>query len=109
MTDTENNTANEYNYYNETGTYIGQSEGFSPQEDLFHQAHYVFSSENETIKNGDTVTDIEKDIERYQGERLTISVSHIGRLMELNRKIEKLEKLLEQKKSNLDAPLKQLG
>jgi len=109
MTDEEEQNINEYNYYSDNGALIGQSEGPSPQEDLFQQAQYVFTDKNSTNQNDDVTSSIEEDIKKFEKERLTISVSHIGRLMDLNKKIETLEQLLEQKKTEHVGPLKKAG
>ena len=109
MEDTKVEPVNEYNYYSENGIYIGHSEGASPQEDLFQQAHYVFSDEPEENKNEKTIFEIEQDLKTFQKERLNTSVSHIGRLMDLNRRIENLENLLEKKKNEQNTPLKKAG
>ena len=106
---TETEPVNEYNYYSENGHFIGHSEGISPQEDLFQQAHYVFSGEKEADKNNNTISDIEQDLKNFRKERINTSVSHIGRLMDLNRKIENLEQLLEHTKNEQSTPLKKAG
>ena len=109
LEDTKVESVNEYNYYSENGNYIGHSEGASPQEDLFQQAHYVFSDEAEANKNEKAISEIEQDLKEFQKERLNTLVSHIGRLMDLNRRIENLENLLDQNKNEQNTPLKKAG
>lgn len=99
--DTQNETGHgsegegEFKYYNASGVFVGKSSGFTPEADLYKKAHYVILNDSDMIKNLDPVSVVQRDIARYREELLTVPISHMNKIMELNHLIQNLEKFLD--------------
>ena len=81
----------EFQYFNEDGVFIGKSEGAVPDESLFNQAHYVFDSNSDVVKNLDLMAIMQRKLKNLRAELVKVPVQHIDRIMELNRQIQELE------------------
>jgi len=81
----------EFQYFNEDGVFIGKSEGTVPDESLFDQAHYVFDSNSDVVKNLDLMAIMQRKLKNLRAELVKVPVQHIDRIMELNRQIQELE------------------
>ena len=89
-------TFREFHYYNEDGVFIGKSEGSCPQKDLFEQAHYVFDNQSEIIKNQDLLAITKRKLRNVRNQLIDIPMQDISKIMELNQRIEQLEKSIEE-------------
>lgn len=105
MWNSEPEEVREFHYYNEEGVFIGKSEGLSPQQDLFTQAHYVFDSDSDIVKNQDLLAIAERKLQNLRQKLIQIPMQDINLIMELNQEIHELEQNIERlRQQNLDLP-----
>lgn len=95
MWNSEPEEVREFHYYNEEGVFIGKSEGLSPQQDLFTQAHYVFDSDSDIVKNQDLLAIAERKLQNLRQKLIQVPMQDISRIMELNQEIQQLELSIE--------------
>lgn len=95
MWEPESDSMREYHYYNEEGVFIGRSEGPSPQQDLFDQAHYVFDDQSEIIKNLDLLAIAKRKLANLRKELVGVPLKDITRIIELNKEIAELDANIE--------------
>ena len=81
----------EFQYFNEEGVFIGKSEGTAPEEHLFQQAHYVFDSNSDVVKNLDLVAIMQKRLKNLRQELVNVPMQQMEKIMDLNRRIRELE------------------
>ncbi len=81
----------EFQYFSEDGVFIGKSEGLQPDEQLFRQAHYVFDSSNDVVKNLDLLAIMRRRLLNLRRELVNVPVQQMERIMEINRQIQVLE------------------
>lgn len=84
----------EYAYFDRSGKQIGQTQGATPQEDLYRQAHYVVVNQEDMIKNCDSKTQIAADLKQCEKDLLNTSVSNMSEILYLNRLIRALKRCL---------------
>ncbi|AUM14008.1 hypothetical protein [Ketobacter alkanivorans] len=95
MWDSDPDDMREYHYYNEEGVFIGKSEGHSPQQDLFEQAHYVFDDQSDIVKNLDLLAIARRKLANLRKELIGVPLKDITRIIELNKQIAELEANIE--------------
>lgn len=81
----------EFQYFNEDGVFIGKSEGKQPDEHLFRQAHYVFDSNNDTVKNLDLLIIMQRKLKNLRSALVKVPIQQMDQIMEINRQIQELE------------------
>ena len=81
----------EFQYFNEDGVFIGKSEGTQPEDELFRQAHYVFDSNNDTLKNLDLLMIMRRKLKNLRVALVNVPIKQIDQIMEINRQISELE------------------
>lgn len=81
----------EFLYYTADGVYLGQSEGYAPDEHLFNQAHYVFDSNSDIIKNLDILAASRKKLVALRKKLIAVPIKDMVKIMELNHQIKSLE------------------
>ena len=82
----------EFQYFNEDGVFIGKSEGSQPDEQLFQQAHYVFDSNNDTVKNLDLLMIMRKKLKNLRTALVNVPLQHMDQIMDINQQIVELER-----------------
>jgi hypothetical protein len=92
----------EFQYFNEDGVFIGKSEGTQPDEHLFRQAHYVFDSNNDTVKNRDLLIIMQRRLKNLRATLIKVPIQQMDQIMEINRQIRELEQnIAEQEQRDL--------
>jgi len=86
----------EFQYFNEDGVFIGKSEGPQPDEQLFRQAHYVFDSNNDTVKNLDLLIIMRRKLKNLRSALVNVPIQQMDQILEINRQIEELEQNIEE-------------
>lgn len=81
----------EFQYFNEDGVFIGKSEGFRPDDELFRQAHYVFDSNNDTLKNLDLLVIMRHKLKNLRRMLVNVPIQQMDQIMDINRQIQELE------------------
>lgn len=102
MWESDTDIVREYHYYNQDGVFIGKSEGSSPQQDLFDQAHYVFDDQSDIVKNLDLLAVAKRKLAHLRKELIGVPLKDITRIIELNKQITELE-------TNIDALAKSVN
>ena len=87
----EDEPLREFQYFNEDGVFIGKSEGTLPDEQLFQQAHYVFDSNNDTIKNLDLLVILRKKLKNLRTALVNVPIQQMDQIMEINQQIREVE------------------
>ncbi len=87
----DDETLREFQYFNEDGVLIGKSAGARPDEDLFRQAHYVFDSNNDSVKNLDLLMIMRKKLKNLRVALIKVPLQQMEQIMEINRQIVELE------------------
>lgn len=91
MPGTDDDPQREFHYFDQDGVFIGKSEGAQPDEQLFRQAHYVFDSNNDTLKNLDVLLILRRRLKNLRAALVKIPLQQIAQIMEINRQIRELE------------------
>ncbi len=84
----------EFQYFNEDGVFIGKSEGSQPDDTLFRQAHYVFDSNNDTLKNLDLLMIMRRKLRNLRSALVKVPIQQMDQIMDINRQILELEQNL---------------
>jgi len=91
MTESTQEPARQFQYYDEDGVYIGKSEGLVPDEDLFNQAYYIFDDQSDIIKNLDILGSLHKRLKNLKTDLARVPMKDMKKIMELNRQIKILD------------------
>lgn len=84
-----------FDYYDQQGNRLAQSQGTTPEAAWFDQAHYVVINQSELLKNLDSRASIQKDIDSFRQELLATPISNIGSIVEINNAIQALGNYLD--------------
>ena len=84
----------EFQYFNEDGVFIGKSEGSTPDDALFRQAHYVFDSNNDILKNLDLLMIMRRKLRNLRSALVKVPIQQMDQIMDINRQIQELEQNL---------------
>ena len=85
----------EFLYYSKGGVYLGRSEGLVPDQLLFDQAHYVFDSNSDIVKNLDILGALRKRLINLRKTLIAVPIKDMGKILDINRKIAELEHNIE--------------
>ena len=91
-----------YEYYDNVGQLLGQTQGEHPTFDLFSRAHYVVANQQDMLKNLDPEPVLQKFIAQYRKELINTPMTNMSAIMDLNLLIRNLEKFLPKTKSAKD-------
>lgn len=93
----------QFEYFDQRGLQIGQTQGKIPDQTIFEKAHYVVKDSSKMIKNEDSSHTIKSDIEAFKNELITVPVSNMTEIMHLNKIICALTQFLDDIKSHQEA------
>ena len=85
----------EFLYYSKDGVYLGRSEGLVPEQQLFDQAHYVFDSNSDIVKNLEILGALRKRLINLRKTLIAVPIKDMGKILDINRKIAELEHNIE--------------
>ena len=85
----------EFLYYSKDGVYLGRSEGLVPEQQLFDQAHYVFDSNSDIVKNLDILGALRKRLVNLRKTLIAVPIKDMGKILDINKKIAELEHNIE--------------
>ena len=85
----------EFLYYSKDGVYLGRSEGLIPDQLLFDQAHYVFDSNSDIVKNLDILGALRKRLIGLRKRLIAVPIKDMGKILEINQQIAELEHNIE--------------
>ncbi len=91
----------EFLYYSKDGVYLGRSEGLVPEQQLFDQAHYVFDSNSDIVKNLDILGALRKRLINLRKTLIAVPIKDMGKILDINKKIAELEHNIEDLEKNV--------
>lgn len=91
----------EFLYYSKEGIYLGRSEGLVPEQQLFDQAHYVFDSNSDIVKNLDILSALRKRLIGLRKKLIAVPIKDMGKILEINQQIAELELNIEDLETNV--------
>ncbi|PCJ45025.1 MAG: hypothetical protein COA99_05900 [Moraxellaceae bacterium] len=91
----EKEESKEFLYYSQDGVYLGRSEGRQPDQQLLEQAHYVFDSDNDIVKNLDILGASRKRLTKLRKELISVPIKDMGRILDINQQIKRIEEKID--------------
>jgi hypothetical protein len=84
-----------FDYYDHKGQLLAQTRGAQPEASWYDQAYYVVSDQAQLLKNLDSRSTIQKDIDGFRQELIATPISNITSIIEINDAIRALSNYLD--------------